>query len=418
MKTIMKLEDLTTIDQLTEFLSGTQAVAFLVSSDKDTCYRWIQDELARFRYRTLPRQSKGVLIRYLMKVSGYSRQQITRLIAQYRKTGRLRRRQRTSSGFTRKYTEKDIRLLAEMDRRHDTPCGPAIKKLCERACNLYGESDYGTLAEISVSHLYNLRKSRTYTRQRRHFEKTRAKPSTIGERRKPQPEGKPGYIRIDTVHQGDQDKQKGVYHINAVDEVTQFEVICSVEKISEHYLIPVLEQLLEAFPFTLINFHSDNGSEYINQRVARLLEKLRIEFTKSRSRRSNDNALVESKNGAVVRKHFGYSHIPQRWAPLINDFNRVHLTPYLNYHRPCFFPETKIDKKGKQRKIYRYEDMMTPYDKLKSLPNAKDHLKPGISFEILDIVAFKISDNQAADKLQKARLKLFKTIYGRPLKTG
>lgn len=414
----MKLEDLTTIDQLTEFLSGTHAVAFLVSSDKDTCYRWIQDELARFRYRTLPRQSKGVLIRYLMKVSGYSRQQITRLIAQYRKTGRLRRRQRTSSGFTRKYTEKDIRLLAEMDRRHDTPCGPAIKKLCERACNLYGESDYGTLAEISVSHLYNLRKSRTYTRQRRHFEKTRAKPSTIGERRKPQPEGKPGYIRIDTVHQGDQDKQKGVYHINAVDEVTQFEVICSVEKISEHYLIPVLEQLLEAFPFTLINFHSDNGSEYINQRVARLLEKLRIEFTKSRSRRSNDNALVESKNGAVVRKHFGYSHIPQRWAPLINDFNRVHLTPYLNYHRPCFFPETKIDKKGKQRKIYRYEDMMTPYDKLKSLPNAKDHLKPGISFEILDIVAFKISDNQAADKLQKARLKLFKTIYGRPLKTG
>lgn len=414
----MKLEDLTTIDQLTEFLSGTQAVAFLVSSDKDTCYRWIQDELARFRYRTLPRQSKGVLIRYLMKVSGYSRQQITRLIAQYRKTGRLRRRQRTNSGFTRKYTEKDIRLLAEMDRRHDTPCGPAIKKLCERACNLYGESDYGTLAEISVSHLYNLRKSRAYTRQRRHFEKTRAKPSTIGERRKPQPEGKPGYIRIDTVHQGDQDKQKGVYHINAVDEVTQFEVICSVEKISEHYLIPVLEQLLEAFPFTLINFHSDNGSEYINQRVARLLEKLRIEFTKSRSRRSNDNALVESKNGAVVRKHFGYSHIPQRWAPLINDFNRVHLTPYLNYHRPCFFPETKIDKKGKQRKIYRYEDMMTPYDKLKSLPNAKDHLKPGISFEILDIVAFKISDNQAADKLQKARLKLFKTIYGRPLKTG
>lgn len=414
----MKLEDLTTIDQLTEFLLGTQAVAFLVSSDKDTCYRWIQDELARFRYRTLPRQSKGVLIRYLMKVSGYSRQQITRLIAQYRKTGRLRRRQRTNSGFTRKYTEKDIRLLAEMDRRHDTPCGPAIKKLCERACNLYGESDYGTLAEISVSHLYNLRKSRAYTRQRRHFEKTRAKPSTIGERRKPQPEGKPGYIRIDTVHQGDQDKQKGVYHINAVDEVTQFEVICSVEKISEHYLIPVLEQLLEAFPFTLINFHSDNGSEYINQRVARLLEKLRIEFTKSRSRRSNDNALVESKNGAVVRKHFGYSHIPQRWAPLINDFNRVHLTPYLNYHRPCFFPETKIDKKGKQRKIYRYEDMMTPYDKLKSLPNAKDHLKPGISFEILDIVAFKISDNQAADKLQKARLKLFKTIYGRPLKTG
>ena len=142
-----------------------------------------------------------------------------------------------------------------------------------------------------MSHLYNLRKSIPYTRQRRHFEKTRPRPSKIGERRKPQPNGQPGYIRIDTVHQGDLDKQKGVYHINAVDEVTQFEVVCTVEKISERYLIPALEQLLETFPFTVLGFHSDNGSEYINKRVADLLEKLLIEFTKSRSRHSNDNCL-------------------------------------------------------------------------------------------------------------------------------
>ena len=100
--------------------------------------------------------------------------------------------------------------------------------------------------------------------------------------------------------------------------------------------------------------------------VARLLEKLRIEFTKSRARQSNDNALAESKNSAVVRKIFGYSHIPLRWAPLINVFNQQHLNSYINFHRPCFFPETRIDLKGKQRKIYRYENMMTPCDKLKS----------------------------------------------------
>ena len=142
---------------------------------------------------------------------------------------------------------------------------------------------------ISVSHLYNLRKSKVYIRQRRHFEKTRSTPSKIGERRKPQPNGKPGYIRIDTVHQGDLDKRKGVYHINAVDEITQFEVVCTVEKISGCYLMPALEQMLEAFPFTLQGFHSDNGSEYINKRVAALLEKLRVEFTKSRSRHSNES---------------------------------------------------------------------------------------------------------------------------------
>ncbi len=90
-----------------------------------------------------------------------------------------------------------------------------------------------TLAGISVSHLYNLRQSKAYQRQRLTFEKTRPKSSTIGERRKPCSNGQPGYIRIDTVHQGDLDKQKGVYHINAVDEVTQFEVVCCVERISD-----------------------------------------------------------------------------------------------------------------------------------------------------------------------------------------
>ena len=414
----MKLQDLKTINQLTEFLSGTQAVAFSIISNKDDCYRWIQGVLRKFCYQRLGKPDKGILIRYLMKISGYSRQQITRLIAQYRKTGKLKRRQRTVAGFTRKYTPQDIRLLAAMDKRHDTPCGPAVKKLCERAVEIFGQHEYANLATISVSHLYNLRKSTTYTRQRRNVEKTRSRHSSIGERRKPRPDGKPGFIRIDTVHQGDLDKRKGVYHINAVDEVTQFEVVCTVEKISEIYLIPALQQMFDAFPFTVLGFHSDNGSEYINKRVAKLLEKLRIEFTKSRSRHSNDNALAESKNGAVVRKLFGHTHIPQRWAPLINDFNQQYLNPYINFHRPCFFPETVTDHKGKQRKVYRYENMMTPYDKLISLLNAKDYLKPGISFEILDKVAHQISDNQAADQLQKARQKLFKIIHGWDLKTG
>jgi len=96
---------------------------------------------------------------------------------------------------------------------------------------------------------------------------------------KPRANGEPGFIRIDTVHQGDQDKQKGVYHINAVDEVTQFEVVCTFEKISEQYLMPVIEQLLDCFPFVIQGFHSDNGSEYINYKVTALLEKLLVEFT-------------------------------------------------------------------------------------------------------------------------------------------
>ena len=236
------------------------------------------------------------------------------------------------------------------------------------------------------------------------------------------------------MHQGDQDKLKGVYHINAVDEVTQFEMVCSVEKISERYLVPALTLLLEDYPFKLLGFHSDNGSEYVNYTVAKLLDKLRIEFTKSRSRQSNESLPHEvlwvqrpgreqeclGDQKAVRVRAYRTAAWPAagRWAPRLNDFHRQHLNPYLNYHRPCFFPETTTDSKGRERKIYPYENLMTPYEKLKSLPQANQYLKPGVSFATLDRIAGATSDNQAADQLQKARQKLFNTIHGRDLRTG
>jgi transposase InsO family protein len=313
-------------------------------------------------------------------------------------------------GFTRKYTDADRRLLAELDELHGTLSGPATKKLCERAWQLFSLADYQRLAGISVSHIYNLRRSSTYRRARRQFDKTRSRASPIGERRKPQPSGQSGYIRVDTVHQGDQDGVKGLYHINAVDEQTQFEIVCAVAKISERYLIPVLEQLLDQFPFVIHGFHADNGSEYINQHVLKLLSKLLIELTKSRARQSNDNALFESKNGSIVRKHLGYSHIRKHWAPLVNQFHRDYLNPYINYHRPCFFPVTEVDAKGKQRKTYPDHAMMTPYEKLLTLRKPSQYLKRGVTLKQLGAIALGITDNEAAKRLKEAKQQLFKTI--------
>ena len=304
-------------------------------------------------------------------------------------------------------------MLAAMDERHDTPCGPAVKKLCERACGVFGQAEYTSLASISVSHLYNLRKSIPYTRQRRHFEKTQPKSSTLGERRKPRPDGKPGYIRIDTVHQGDLDKQKGVYHINAVDIVTQWELVASVERISEAFLLPVIALLLEGFPFVIRGFHSDSGGEYVNHEIALLLDKLRVEFTKSRPRQTNDNALAECKNGAVIRKSMGYSHIPQHHATAINRFYTEQLNPYLNFHRPCYFAVDKIDAKGKIRKTYPHDQIMTPWDRLQSIPNYSDHLKPELTVQTLERQANAMSDNDAATQVQKARKRLFLSINRR-----
>lgn len=412
MKVIMNVKHLQTLQQVADFLHGSSALEPF-SATKVERYQWIAQTLEQFRYRTLSKVDKGLIQSYLCRLSGYSRQQLTRLIRRYYEQGGLRWRVRPAKGFVSRYTAADIALLAEVDALHDTPSGPAVKKLCERAFLTFGDPRFERLAGISVAHLYNLRHRPAYRKLRIHREKTRPTQCPIGQRRKPDPQGRPGFIRIDTVHQGDLDGVKGLYHLNAVDEETQFEGVFTLERISEHFLIPALEALLDVFPFPIFGFHADNGSEYINKKVAQLLEKLRIDLTKSRPRHCNDNALAESKNASVVRKILGYHHIPQRFAAQVNRFNQEHLNPYVNFHRPCFFPETFVDSKGRQRKRYRYDRMMTPYEKLKSLPNAEQFFKPGLSFQTLDDIAYAISDNEAARRLQAARQSLFESIHER-----
>ncbi len=391
------------------FLAGSSNLEFNIP--REDRYAWLAKTLKETAYFNLRKRDKSSVQEYILRITGYSRQHLARLIAAYRKHRRIGKKKPSRNSFPRTYNREDVFLLAETDQAHNTLSGGATKKLFERAHEVYENPAYERLKNISISHIYNLRKTVPYQQKRRHFTKTQPSKVNIGERRKPNPNGEPGYIRIDTVHQGDQDKIKGVYHINAVDEVTQFEGIGSVEKISERYLIPILEGLLRDFPFEIKGFHSDNGSEYINKNVVNLLNKLLIEFTKSRARHSNDNGLVESKNGSIIRKVLGYVHIPQKYAPLINEFNKKYLVPYVNFHRPCYFAKIEIDTKGKEKKTYPYELMMTPYEKLKSLANVEQYLKKGVSLADLDAKAAATTDLESAKAMQKARSTLFKTIF-------
>ena len=407
----LRTEGLQSLEQINGFLEGSASLGF-EPPGREAVYGWIAAELRRFGYARLGKVDKGLLRQYLAKVTRLSRAQLTRLITQFVQTGQISdRRGRPAQPFPRRYTAEDVRLLAEIDSLHGTLSGPATRKLCERAYGLFGDGRYQRLAGISNGHLYNLRQAPAYKNRRGQFTKTRATMVSIGVRRKPRPRGRPGFLRVDSVHQGDLDGIKGLYHINLVDEVTQLQFIGSVERISERFLLPVLEALITAFPVTVQAFHADNGSEYINHRVAQLLGKLHIqEFTKSRARQTNDNALVESKNGSVVRKHLGYAHIPASFAEAVNHFTQNRLSPYLNFHRPCFFPTEQVDDRGRVRKHYCYSDMMTPYEKLKSLPNPAQYLKSGTTFKQLDAIAYGISDNEAARCLNQARSELFQTI--------
>ncbi len=351
--------------------------------------------------------------RYIEKVSGYSRAQVSRLISHCNQRGRLKKAHYKRHHFPRRYTLTDIALLAKTDELHDYLRGPATKKIMEREWTVYEHSGFRNISQISVAHLYNLRRSHLYRSITKRYTRTKPAVVKIGERAKPDPGGSPGYIRIDTVHQGDMNGEKGVYHINAVDEVTQWEIVASVERIAENYLAPVLESMLAGFPFVIRGFHSDNGAEFINKTVAKLLNKLLVSFTKCRPRHTNDNSLVESKNGSVVRKQLGYACIPQAYATAINQYHRGFLNVYVNFHRPCFFSVSVIDHRGKIQKTYPYHKVMTPYEKLKSLPEVASYLRQGVNMKKLDDIAHQMSDNEFAERMVKARSNLFQHISQR-----
>jgi hypothetical protein len=295
-----------------------------------------------------------------------------------------------------------------VDRSHGNLSGPATKHILQREHHEYGQAAFERLAQISVAQIYRFRNSEGYRKRNTSYQPTRPTPIPIGERRKPRPAGRPGYLRIDTVHQGDQDGAKGLYHINAVDEVTQWEIVAATPQISERWLIPVLEQMLDQFPFVIRGFHSDNGSEFINYTVARLLEKLLIEQTKSRAHRSGDNGLVESKNGAVVRKHLGFGHIGGQHAGAVDQFHRQFLNPYINFHRPCAVAQLVEEPDGKRRRTY--PRWATPFEIFSQTPQCERYLKPGLSLASLEQFAQQQTDTEAAIAMQQAKQKLLARV--------
>ena len=392
------------LEQIRAFLEASDEVAF-EGRNRGEVYGWVNRVLEEHKYDKLGRAERGLLRRYVEKMTGLSRAQATRLIGQYLRGEPVRPKAYRRHRFTARYQRADIELLAAVDAAHETLSGPATQKILHREFQDYGDPRYRRLAELSVAHLYRLRQSRTYRRQRMDYQPTRPTTVSIGERRAPRPEGRPGYLRVDTVHQGDRDGAKGVYHINAVDEVTQWQVVGATAQISEAWLIPVLEAMLAQFPFRILGFHSDNGSEFINHRVAQLLNKLLAEQTKSRPRHSNDNGLAECKNGAVVRKHMGYNYIAAPHAAAIERFYEEYFNPYLNFHRPCGVPELKVDGKGKVTRCYRW--YATPWEILRQLPGLARWLRDDLTAAELEQQARRKSDTKAALEMQAAKRKLF-----------
>jgi hypothetical protein len=105
-------------------------------------------------------------------------------------------------------------------------------------------------------------------------------------------------------------------------------------------------------------------------------------------------------------------HIPKRYAGGINAFCKAYLNVYLNYHHPCGYATLTVDKRGKEKK--KYDVYLTPYEKFKSLDNCEQYLKPGATLEMLDSIAYDMSDNEFAGFMKKAKEELFKNFKSVP----
>lgn len=400
MKVTMNDSRITTINQLRAFLKGNQGVDLSIrDASIEQKYELIRKTVKRFKYWKLKRKEKRLVLVYLKKLTGYRKTHLVTLITRALH-GKLKHKIYQRTKTRRIYETSDIKLLEQTDELHLRLSERATKKILEREHQIFKQNDYQTISKISHSHITNLRHHPVY--QTSWVNHTKARLISIGETMPPQNNDKPGSIRVDTVHQRD------VYHINSVDEITQWEIVVCVPQISELFMIPALETMLAQYPFRIFNFHSDRGGETINYKVADLLQRLVIKQTKSRARKAQDNALVETKNGHVVRKNMGWEYINQDLADQINDYYQNYFNPYLNYHRPCAYPTIKTNDKGKTLKIYDHYEV--PYEVLKSIKGSEQLLKPGISFEKLDKIAYAYSDNQWAAILRKQEKELFKTI--------
>lgn len=399
---------ITSIAQLTEFLKGSQQIPFSLESESiGKKYEFIDETIKKFSYRKLPKKGKKIILWYLQKATGYKKERVYQLVGRA-ETGSLKKALYRRVKPHKIYTTSDIKLLEKTDELHLRLSEDATKEILRREYEVFKKKEYQTISGVSHAHISNLRHAETY--HSFWINHTKARQVPIGSTRPPENFGRPGSIRIDSV------SQKDVFHINSVDEITQWEAVFCVPQISERYMIPAIEDIFSQYPFIIFNFHSDRGHETINYRVAELLQRLLIKQTKSRSYHSGDNALVETKNGSVIRKNFGWEHIDQELTDDINEYLKNFFNPYLNFHRPCSYPTIQVDEKGKKQKVYSLYE--TPYEALKQTTGAKKFLKPGQSFEKLDIIAYAHSDNEWAEMMREEERKLFQQIREKDRQNG
>ena len=222
-----------------EFLAASEELVFRRAAARSTI--WSSVRLAGSSISGCPRKTKG---------SCYLSAERTQSAADHSPDSAVSPKRRgaaaaaAAAAFPTRYTPGDIALLAAADAAHEGLSGPAVRRILWREYCVYHKEAYQRLASISSSHIYNLRRGAAYRQHHVHHTKTRARAVSIGERRKPDHRGRPGYLRVEPCIRATPPPAGGSTISTPSTRLTQWQIVGCCQTISESHLIPVLEAML------------------------------------------------------------------------------------------------------------------------------------------------------------------------------
>ena len=198
-----RINSINQIEKIIKVEEASKEINFSFKSRKEK-YCWLEQKLTQFQYFRLRKKDKSFVREYLAMITKLSVSQLTILIGRKKKYGRIFIDNANCNKFSRIYTPEDIALLIDTDKARNCLSGPATKNILFQEYKIFSRREYEKISQISVSHLYNLRKTRQYQSHTVFWQKTKPiSHNQIGERRKPDPQGRPGFIRVDTGQKGD-----------------------------------------------------------------------------------------------------------------------------------------------------------------------------------------------------------------------
>ncbi len=357
------------------------------------------------RYGAAPTAEKARILDEFTAVTGYHRKHAIRLLNSDAPLARSR------TPRSRLYDEAVQQALIVLWEASDRLCGKRLKAsipILISAMERHGHLDLHPSVKERLLQVSSASIDRLLSGTRRHIDGKRRRNSGIGLAiRRAIPvrtfsdwgDPPPGFFEVDMVEHCGGSKTDGnfVHTLVLTDIASAWTECVPMPMRNQSLIVEALDAAASNIPFTMLGVDTDNDSAFINQTIVDYCNERGLAQTRSRPYRKNDQAWVEQKNGAVVRKLVGYERLAGLDATraLAKLYTASRL--YINYFQPSF--KLKSKRRDGARVEKRYHSPATPYARLMDSPHASAAVKTKLKAECdaLDPVAL-LRDVRAAQQ--------------------